>query len=371
MADVAPAPVSPAAAPREPGAPVGRDEIDPELVNLRVPGPRFGIVSSAGIAVLCLYLVVRLVPDLGFSRDDDTPRKTAVSELDGDLENRYVETPLAIVRGHAVRLGPAKVGVGMRAVPVAGTNDRTWLLMSGDGWASAAPNAPYAGRLRELDDLPLADALRQQVREHPGPSFATPAEARRAGSGGTLATVTGDTVQVAANDRVELDLAKPDAAVVVITYSKKLPGLAAWVEAFTAAGIPMKGEPRDVTDDTARIDVMIGADETRAKLDAAQIYARVEPVNTTVALTWSAYTAAGDGPLVVDGTTIDRTRIDLVRVFAARSVPAGAHLLVVGEAPADYWYVLPLALGLALVAALALWAFVRAVKRELATPKAA
>jgi hypothetical protein len=357
--------------PRDPGAPVGRDEIDPELVNLRKGGPKFGVVTCAGVAILCLYLVYRLMPDLGYAREPDAPAKLRMTaEL---ADNTFVELPLTIERARAIRLRQQAGGLGMRAVPVAGSGDAVWVLMTGDGWAPAAPNAAYAGRVRELDDLPLADALRGQVRAHPWPAFATLASARAAFAGGPLTTVAGDPVAVAPGDRVELDVAVPGTAVVVITYSKRLPGLAAWVEAVKAAGVPLVGEPRDVTDDTARLDVAIGADEANQKLTAAGLYARVEPVNTTLATTWGelSKTAAGAGSIAIAGTSIDPARVDLVRVFVAHRIPASARVIVVGELPADYWYVLPLVIGLGVLALLALWALVRAIKRDLLTPPAA
>jgi hypothetical protein len=357
--------------PRDPGAPVGRDEIDPELVNLRKGGPKFGVVTCAGVAILCLYLIYRLMPDLGYAREPDAPAKLAMTaEL---ADNTFVELPLRIERARAIRLRQQAGGLGMRAVPVAGSGDAVWVLMTGDGWAPAAPNAAYAGRVRELDDLPLAEALRDQVRAHPWPAFATLASARGAFAGGALTTVTGETVAVAPGDRVELDVAVPSTAVVVITYSKRLPGLAAWVEAVKAAGVPLAGEPRDVTDDTARLDVAIGADEANQKLIAAGLYARVEPVNTTLATTWGelAKLGAGAGPIAIAGTSIDPARVDLIRVFVDHRIPASARVIVVGELPADYWYVLPLVIGLGVLALLALWALVRAVKRDLLTPPAA
>ena len=48
-----------------------------------------------------------------------------------------------------------------------------------------------------------------------------------------------------------------------------------------------------------------------------------------------------------------------------RAVPANAVVLITGEAPQDYWYVLPVTIILAVIALLFAWALARAVKRDL------
>jgi hypothetical protein len=353
--------------PREPGAPIAKDEIDPELVNLRKAPPRIGAITAAGVAILCGYLVVRLWPDLAFAREADTPARSTVAALS---DNAFVEVPLQIHRAQAVRLRQAQGGIGLRAVPVAGSSDALWVLMTGDGWAPAVPNAAYAGRIRDLDALPLADALRDHVAAHPGPSFATLPDARAAFASGTLTTVGGDQVKVAPSDKVEIDTPVPDASVIIVTYNKRLPGLSVWVEALKAAGITLAGEPRDVTDETARVDVKDGVTAATDKLNKAGLYARIEPVRTTLSTTWGELAKAGAGPITIDGAAVDNARIDLIRVFAKRHVPGSARVLVIGEVPDDYWYVLPLVIGLGLLGAIAIWALARAIKRDYLAPRA-
>lgn len=352
----------------EPGAPIARDEIDPELVNLRKGPPKIGVVTSAAVSILCAVLIVRLLPDLSFSRQDDQPTKTTVAALS---DNQFVEVPLQIVRSQAVRLRQTNGGIGMRAVPVAGTSDALWVLMTGDGWAPAVPNAAYAGRVRELDDLPLADALRDQVAAHSGPSFATLAAARAGFASGQITTVAGDIVTVAPGDRVEVDMPVADAATIIVTFNKRLPGVSVWVEAIKAAGIAMKGEPHDITDVTARIDAAEGVASIMDKLSKASLYARVEAVNTTAITTWGELAKAGAGPVILDGKPVEDARIDLVRISAKRHVPGSARILMIGEVPGDYWYVLPLVIGLGLLGIIAVWALIRAIKRDYLAPHAA
>ena len=49
---------------REPGAPVPKDEIDPELVSLR-PRTQVGLLTSFSVVVFCIYLAA--VPWIGFA----------------------------------------------------------------------------------------------------------------------------------------------------------------------------------------------------------------------------------------------------------------------------------------------------------------
>ena len=58
-------------------------------------------------------------------------------------------------------------------------------------------------------------------------------------------------------------------------------------------------------------------------------------------------------------------------MFVVRDIPSGAYAIMVGEKPADYWYVLPVAILVLLIGLLFGWALVRAVKRDLLAPKAA
>lgn len=352
----------------EPGAPIARDEIDPELVNLRKGGPKIGAITAGGVAILCAYLIMRLLPDVTFSRQGDTPARTTAAAM---TDNQFVEVPLQIVRAQAVRLRQTNGGIGLRAAPVAGSSDALWILMTGDGWAPAVPDAAYAGRVRDLDALPLADALRDHVAAHPGPSFATLAAARAAFATGELTTVGGNKVVVAPGDRVEVDMPVADAATIIVTFNKRLPGVSVWVEALTAAGIAMKGAPHDITDDTARIDAAEGAASIMDKLSKASLYARVEPINTTAVTTWGELAKAGAGPVTLDGKPVDDARIDLVRVSAKRHIPGSARILVIGEVPEDYWYMLPLVIGLGVLGAIALWALGRAIKRDYLAPRAA
>lgn len=353
---------------KDPGAPFPKGEIDPELVNLKKDRPPVRAVTAAGVAILCGYLLFRLYPDLVFSRQADKPTPTTIERL---AEDAFVEVPLPIERSRAVRVRQDHGSAGMRAAPVAGTGDRLWVVMTGDGWAPAVPEAAYTGRVRAVDDVPFADALRAQVAAKPAPAFATLAATRAAFASGQLATVTGDTVRVAPGDAVAIDVPIPDAAVLLIRFNERLPTPAAWVTALEAAGISASAM-RDITDYRARLDVKApdAVASTRAKLEAAKLFVpEIEPVRETVTTTWGELAKAGAGPIVAGGETIPDDRIDLVRVDVARSLPADARVILVGEVPAQYWYVMALFVSLALLGAMSVWALVRAIKRDYLGPK--
>ena len=44
----------------EPGAPIPKDAIDPDLVKLRRARPKIGLVTSAGMVFLCAFFLWRL-----------------------------------------------------------------------------------------------------------------------------------------------------------------------------------------------------------------------------------------------------------------------------------------------------------------------
>src|SRR3954466_4909458 len=69
----------PAPEPREPGAPIPKDEIDPELVSLR-PRTQVGLLTSLAIVVFCIHLAVKLLPDFRFAREGK-PAAVDVQEI--------------------------------------------------------------------------------------------------------------------------------------------------------------------------------------------------------------------------------------------------------------------------------------------------
>jgi hypothetical protein len=342
----------------EPGAPIDKDAIDPELIKLQRPRPKVGIVTAAGLVFLSGLFLLRMTPDRRFSGASSEPQRVAVADvLAGNVaSDRFVsiDGTAEPLMSHAIRATTAKGSQGLRVVPVRGTDERLWLVISGDGWEDPQLKG-YAGRLRKLADLPLATVANDYFANHPQPVFAT-AEAVRAGfASGQVSTVSGETVAVHDGDRVAYERVERDAAVIVGTFNEKLPNAAAWSSALIDAGVQTHGQFR-ATNDVARFDVAMpdAVNALTDKLAKANLWAaRVEPVTHHDEATWGALKA---GP---------PSDIDLVGIYTARAIPKDAYALITSERPDDYWYALPVTILVALIGLLFAWALIREVKKLL------
>jgi hypothetical protein len=355
----------------EAGAPVAKDAIDPDLIKLKRARPKIGLVTSAGLVFLCVLFLVRLGPDRRFAGSDAIPERVEVADVLGGhvTLDRFVNLVNAEpLYSHAIRTTTSKGSLGTRVVPVRGTGDRLWLAVSGDGWEKPAAGS-YIGRLRELSSLPFAASIEQFTAEHPRPVFASLAAMRAGLATNKVQTVTGDTIALADSDKLAFDVVDPDSSIVVGTLNERFPDPHAWAMALVAAQIPADGKP-DVTRDTVRYHVLAGASAVAPLLEKAQLWgARVESVTTHYEITWGALKASPAIAVKVGDKAIPDGQIDLVGAYVARSVPSGALVLLTEERPGDYWYVLPISIALIAIGLVFGWALVRAIKRDLLTPK--
>lgn len=347
---------------------------DPDLIKLSRTRPNVRLVTAAGVVFLALFFLLKLNPDRRFAGNDDTPASVTIADLvKGNVdEDAYVSVAAEPMMSHAIRAQTAKNSVGLRVTPVKGAGQKLWIVLPGDGWVDPTKDA-YSGRVRKLDELPFADVLADFLAAHPRPVFST-ASAVRAGFGtGKITTVAGDQVTVQDHDRIGFDVIDPNAAVIVGAYNERLPNVAAWTKALTDAGITL---PKPGRDDRERVFFevsMPGAvPALTTKLEAAGLWAaRVDPVTHHHETTWRALKASGPAGITIGGLTIPDAQLDLVGLFVVRDIPSDAYALIVGERPQDYWYVLPVAILVLLIGLLFAWALVRAVRRDLLTPKAA
>ncbi|HTR50475.1 MAG TPA: hypothetical protein VMJ10_07175 [Kofleriaceae bacterium] len=344
--------------PVEPGAPVPKDAIDPELIKLSRTRPRIGIVTAAGLVFLAVVYFVRLGPDRRFSGAGAEPTKVTVADvLDGKVgAEAYVTVDAEPLISHAIRATAAKGSVGKRVVPARGTGERLWIVLDGDGWDPPELTG-YTGRLRKLADLPLATAVRDYAAEHPRPAFASPADVRAAFATGQVKSVTGEQVTVADTDRVAYDVVDPDAATIVCTLTERFPNPGAWASALAAAGLTAKPTPATIPEQ-ARFELAMpnAYDAAKAALEKAELWAaRVDPVTRHVDSTWGAVKAAPPP---------DLDRADLVGLYVSRAIPADAYALITDEKPDDYWYVTWIVVALGAVVLVFAWALVRGVKRD-------
>jgi hypothetical protein len=356
----------------EPGAPVAKDKIDKDLValdvKLRHSGPKLGVVTAAGIVFLSVFFLIKLNPDRRFAGNDESAKTATVAEI---VKGTVGEDTLVAVQAeprmtHAVRAAAAKTGVGMRVVPVRGSSEKLWLVLSGDGWESPTMG-PYVGRLRELGDLPFAETVRDYVAAHPRPVFAQASAVRTGFASAKVVTVSGEEVTLRDRDRVGFDVIDPNAATIVCTYNERHADLNACAKALAEAGIATSGTPRDGREQGYFEVALPGAVATIAtKLEAASLWAaRVDPVTRHHDTTWGELKGSGPAGFTVGGTTLPDAQLDLVGLYVARTIPDGAYALIAGERPADYWYVLPVTIVVGLIGLLFAWALVRAVKRDL------
>ena len=354
---------------REPGAPIPKDEIDPDLVKLPRSKLKVGTVSSAGMVFLCTFFIFRLGADRQFGREPDSPKLAQVADIvAGKVSaDSFVEIPAEPMMSAAIRATKTKGDPGLRVTPVRGSNERVWIALDGIGWDPPTITNRYTGRLRTLADMPFGDAVRAYASKNPRPTFAT-ADAVRAGfASGRVKTVDGDEVTVRETDAVAYDVVDPNASIIIATFTPGTPDhaalldAAAWAKAITALGITVTPIPEDEKDrglGQARFDTKAGVRAVTEKLEAAKLWsARVDPVTLHTTSTW--------GKLKTDAAAFD-----LVGLYVARPIPDDAYVLIIGEVPQDYWYILPITIVVGVIGLLFLWAFIRAVRRDVLPARA-
>ena len=361
----------------EPGAPIGKDTLDPELVSLRRPAPRIGMVAAAAVVALCLVLMVRLRHDFAFARAGGTPRTVTVAELVAGKvgADSFVTVTAPADSAAAIRAQVTLANPGQRVRPVAGSDDRLWVAEPGDEWGPARHDHVVSGRLRSMSAVRFGGPVAKALARGAWPRFISGAELSRArqasASGGELRLVDGGSLTIGGDVEIELWLPDPGQVVVVGTFGSRLPDVKAWTEALAAAGVITQGvEPISKTDLLARWlvhqpDAMAWANQ---KLEAAQLWsARVEPAPVRVRAKWSELVVGADGVNVPGRATaaIPWSAIDVAAVWAPRTMPAGARVILAGEKPADYWYLTPVYIGLSIITLLFAWALVMAVRRQL------
>jgi hypothetical protein len=356
----------------EEGAPWPKDLPDPELVKLRRPRPKISMFSSAGLVFLAILFLVRLNPDRKFSGEADRPDHLELADVfNGHVDtDRYVTLDAEPLVSRAVRTTTSKGSLGLRVVPARGSGDRLWMVVSGDGWDEPHVHG-YSGRLRKLADLPFASAVRDYAREHPRPVFARTSAVRDGFATGKITTVSGDTVTLADGDRVAFDVVDPDSATIIASLGGHNSTIEAWRKELTTLGL-------EVTPTTAPIAEEVWFKVTgpgalanaKARIDAAGIVARVEPIEHHYETTWHTLRGSNRESLTVDTAIVPDAQIDLVGLSVLRDVPDDAYALLTDEKPQDYWYVTWIFIALGAIALVFGWALVRAVRRDLLPTRA-
>lgn len=359
--------------PRDPGAPIARGEIDPDLVKLSRPKLQVGVITAAGLVFLCVVFLLRLGPDRRFAGTGGPARPEIADILAGKVAlDKLITVTAEPLVSHAIRTTMGQGHLGLRLVPARGTGDRLWIVISGDGGDPPAL-AGYTGRLRRLDDLAFAAAAHGYADAHPQPVFASASAARAGFATGRVTTVAGDAIAVAGGDAVALDVVDPGTATIAAAFNDRLPDTAAWRAALERAGVvPTATAAPDTALGQVRFTVAAPVAITTTRLQNAALWAaRVEPVTRHYQTTWATLRKSPPAGLDVGGATLPDDQIDLIGLYVARGIPADAYALITGESPDDYWYVMPITVALAVILLVFTWALVRAVRRDLLPARAA
>jgi hypothetical protein len=380
-------PPEPDAAAPDPGAPIPKDAIDPDLIKLKRARPKIGLATAAGMVFLCAFFIWRLSEDRKFGGEGDTPRLVQLADVASGkvAAESFVEIPAEPMMTHAIRAAKGKGDPGLRVTPVRGSNERVWLVLDGVGWDDPVTTNRYAGRLRVLSELPFGEAVRAHALANPRPVFAASSAVRAGLSSGAVKTVDGDDLKVRDTDRVAFDVVDPNLSMIVATFTPGTPDHAAlldagaWQKAIDALGITAKAIAPDDKDKglgQVRFDTQQPVALVTEKLEGAKLWsARVEPVTRHLETTWGALKGSSpSGFIVASGVgtmTIPDAQLDLLGIYVTRAIPDDAYALLVGEVPQDYWYILPITIVVGLIGLLFLYALIRTIKRDFLPTRAA
>src|SRR5258706_11647315 len=83
----------------DPGAPIGHDQIDPDLVKLARPRPKVGLITAAGLVFLSIVFLLRLGPDRRFAGESAEPAPVAVADV---LAGKVASDRLVAIAGEPV-----------------------------------------------------------------------------------------------------------------------------------------------------------------------------------------------------------------------------------------------------------------------------
>jgi hypothetical protein len=356
---------------RDPGAPVGKDEIDPELVSLRGPRAKVGAITALAIVAVCVIYLVKLLGDFTFSRQADKPRDVTIADIVAGKvgTDEMVQVAAPLERSAAVRVRTGRGDPGVRVTPVVGSGDKLWIALPGDPWQPAI-DGRYRGRLHPASAGPLGAALREDL-ETPQPRFVAGdalAKARLASAtGAELTTVEGNAIHADASTPVEIDVVDPGAARVVVTFTEKYKDAKAWTDALAAAGVIAPGAaPSESLDGGAAwlVRTPDAVATSEGKLEKAELWAtRVDPVTVSRKATWKEL-GATPSELTIGDAKLPWSAVDVAALWLPRPLPDGAYVLVVDEKPSDYWAVKPLYVALAVIGLLFAWALWRAIRRD-------
>src|SRR6476620_7460393 len=107
----------------DPGAPVAKDAIDPDLVKLPRTRAKIGMVTAAGVMFLAAFFAFKLNADRKFAGNGAEPASVSVADITANkIEHaKRVSVQAEPLMSHAVRASNANNSLGLRVVPVRGS----------------------------------------------------------------------------------------------------------------------------------------------------------------------------------------------------------------------------------------------------------
>lgn len=362
-----------------PGSELDESGLDPELISLpRQHTLRIGPLMSVSVLVFCIYIAMKVYPDLRFSRNSDRPTHyDSVADL---VQKASPESLVSIDavpdRTFAVHVSHSQADDGSRLTPAQGSDGKLWLLIGGNVWNQAIGyDELYAGRLRLLADMPFYEELQKHVRARPpGARFVKAADLRAALDGPRTADApivltepAGDRIEVRPDTPVQIYETLANRVRILMFTTDRLPKKSDLTGALQAAGLVPEGyEPKAGLPKTGSwvyvVDVPGGVAAARAKLQEHKLFsASCSPVKRLHESTLGALKSA-PRLLTIGANPVLWQDVIRVSVEVPRTIPDGAWVLLTMEHPDTYWYVLPLFVFLALAILFFLYALIRAVK---------
>jgi hypothetical protein len=258
---------------------------------------------------------------------------------------------------------------------VLGSSGRLWIHITDDSRAGPAVyDLGYTGRTRRIAELAFPDELRAYLATLPPQPHWVAADALAAAAGGNqLKDVHGDSFTVLADTPIELDERVAGVALVTLYTNDTIKDEAGARAALTAAGFAPAATTAKATDRSWTFEVPApdGLPGLRAAISKANLYAAMASDSVADEIVrhaghWKDVTvdAAARQVKLADGGSFPLASVASLIAYVKPSLPADAELLLVGEKPADFWYLLPLYGLLALVLGLMVWALVRGLRSD-------
>jgi hypothetical protein len=353
------------------------DEIDPELISLKRKRAGIGPVLAACVIILCVYLLISLRADFGFALSG----KSAASFGDARAayaagktvpDNTYVTVGARLDLSHPGWLR-GKQAIGYRVAPVLGSSGRLWVQITDDSRAEATVyDLAYTGRTRRIADLAFRDELADYVGHLPlAPRWLAPDTLATAAGKTELTDVHGDRLVVTPDTPVELNERVAGVALVTVYQNDVVKDEAGARAALTAAGLTPAAALARSTDKSWTFEVPApdGLPGVRAALSKASLYAAMASDSVSDEIvshvgSWKDFVADGTMVKLADGKSFPLSSVANVVAHVKPTLPADAEIVLVGDDPARFWYMLPLYGVLALVLGLMAWALVRALRSD-------